>query len=113
MDGSKVQAIFKRPRHNKISVFIISQDYYELPKPTIRANGNIYHFFKPNKIRDVKNLYEDKTSMDMTFNDFKFLSTTCWDKKYQPLILDVTKENYTGRYRLSLSSLFVPDTSPF
>ena len=43
----KIQAMFKRGRHNKLSIFIISQDYYELPKKTIRANGNIYHKFKP------------------------------------------------------------------
>ena len=28
---SRVQAMFKRSRHNILSVFIISQNYYELP----------------------------------------------------------------------------------
>ena len=32
MDDSRVQAMFKRSRHNNISDFIISQDYYELSK---------------------------------------------------------------------------------
>ena len=32
MTDERVQALFKRSRHNNISVFIISQDYYELPK---------------------------------------------------------------------------------
>ena len=53
--NDKMQAMFKRGRHNNLSIFIISQDYYELPKRTIRANGNIYHIFKPNKFRDVQN----------------------------------------------------------
>ena len=48
MNDPRVQAMFKGSRHNNLSVFIISQDYYELPKRTIRANGNIYHIFKPN-----------------------------------------------------------------
>ena len=52
--------MFKRGRHNHLSIFIISQDYYELPKRTIRANGNIYHIFKPNNFRDALNLYQDK-----------------------------------------------------
>ena len=30
MDDSRVQAMFKRSRHNNLSIFIISQDYYEL-----------------------------------------------------------------------------------
>ena len=32
MDDSRVQAMFKRSRHNNLSIFIISQDYYELSK---------------------------------------------------------------------------------
>ena len=54
--------MFKRSRHINLSIFIISQDYYEPPKRNIRANGNIYHIFKPNFFRDVQNLDQDKIS---------------------------------------------------
>ena len=77
INNDKIQAMFKRGRHNNLSIFIISQDYCELPKRTIRANGNIYHIFKPNNFRDVQNLYQDKASMDMTLNEFKLLTSTC------------------------------------
>ena len=113
MDDPLVQAMFKRSRHPSLSLFIISQDYYELSKKTIRWNGNIYHIFKPNNFRDVKNLYQDKASMDMTLNEFKLLTSTCWNKTYQPLPIDMTKDKYTGRYRLGLNSIFVPESSPF
>ena len=62
MNDRRVQAMFKRSRHNILSIFVISQDFYELPKKTLRANGNIYHIIKPNKFRDVQNLYHDKAS---------------------------------------------------
>ena len=104
---------FKRSRHNTLSIFIISQDYYELNKITIRCNGNIFHKFKPNNSRDVLNLYQDKSSMDMTLNEFKLLTSTCWNEKYQPLTIDMTKDKNQGRYRLGLKSIFVPDSSPF
>ena len=113
INNDKIQAMFKRGRHNNLSTFIISQDYYELPKRTIRANGNIYHIFKPNNFRDVQNLYQDKASMDMTLNEFKLLTSTCWNKNYQPLTIDMINDKYTGRYRLGLNSIFVPDSSPF
>ena len=113
MDDPRVQAMFKRSRHNNLSIFIISQDYYELSKRTIRCNGNIYHIFKPNSFRDVLNLYQDKASMDMTLNEFKYLTSTCWNEKYQSLTIDITKDKYTGRYRLRLNNIFVPDTTPF
>ena len=113
MDDPRVQAMFKRSRHNNLSIFIISQDYYELSMKTIRCNCNIFHIFKPNNFRDVINLYQDKSSMDMTLNEFKLLTNICWNERYQPLTIDMTKDKYTGRYRLGLNNIFVPDSNPF
>ena len=113
MDDPRVQAMFKRSRNNNLSIFIISQDYYELSKRTIRCNGNIFHIFKPNNFSDVRNIYQDKASMEMTLSEFKYLTITCWNKSFQPLTIDMTKDKYTGRYRLGLNSIFVPDSSPF
>ena len=79
--------MFERGRQNNLSIFIIGQDYYELPKRTIRANGNIYHIFKPNFFKDVQNLYQDKARMDMTLNKFKLLTSTCWKKIINHLLL--------------------------
>ena len=81
MEDPRVQAMFKRSRYNYISIFIKSQDYYDLSKRTIRCTGNIYHIFKPNKLKDVQNLYQDKASMDMNLNELKYLTSTCWVKK--------------------------------
>ena len=105
--------MFKRGRHNNLSIFIISQDYYDLPKKTVRANGKNYHLFKTNTIIDVLNLYQDKSSMDMTLNELKLLTSTCWNEKNQPLTIDMTKNKFCGRYRIGLSSIFVPNSSPF
>ena len=113
MNSDKIQAMFERGCHNNLSIFIISQDYYELPKRTIRAYGNIYHIFKPYNFLDVRNIYQEKASMDMTLDEFRYLTTTYWNEKYQPFAIDMTKDNYTGRYRLELNSIFVPDSSVF
>ena len=113
MDDPRVQAMFNRSRHNNLSTFILSQGYFELSKRTIRCNGNIFHIFKPDNFRDVLNLYQGKSSMDMTLNEFKLLTSTCWNEKYQPLTFDMTKDKYTGRYRLGLISISVPNSSPF
>ena len=37
MVDHRVQAMFKRSRHNKLSIFIISQNYYELSKKQYAA----------------------------------------------------------------------------
>ena len=111
--GPVVQAMFKRSRHNNLSIFIIiNQDCYELPKRTIRANGNIYHTFKLNNFGVVQNLYQDKVSRYMTLKEFKLLISTCWNEKYHSFI-DMTKDRYQGRYRLRLNTIFVPNSSSF
>ena len=112
-DDPRVQAMFKRSKHNNLSIFIISQDYNELSKKIIRCIGNIYHIFKPNNFLDVRNIYEDKASMDMTLDEFKYLTSFCWDKQHQPLTIDMTKDKQTGRNRLGLNSIFLPETTPF
>ena len=105
--------MLKRGRHITLSTFMINQDYYELPARTIRANGNICHSFKPNNFRDVQNLNQDKASMNMTLFEFKNLTSTCWNEKYQPPLIDKCKGKHTGSYRLGLNSIFVPDRTPF
>ena len=77
MNNARVQAMFKQSRHNNLSIFITSQDFYELPKKTIRANGKIYRIFISNIFLDVRNIYLDKGSMDMTLDEIKYLNSTC------------------------------------
>ena len=113
MNDPRVQATFKRSRHNDLTIFLISQDYYELPKKTIRARENVYHIFKPNNFLDFRNFYQDKASMDRTSDEFEYLTSTCWNEKYQPLTIDMTKDKDTGRCRLGLKSIFVTNSNPF
>ena len=113
MNDPRKQTMFKRSRDNNISILKISQDYYELPNRTICANGNIYHIFKPNSFRDVLKIYQEKSSMDMTLNEFKLLTSTCWNEKYHSFTFDLTKDKYTSRYRIGLSSVFFHVSSSF
>ena len=49
----------------------------------------------------------------MTLNEFKYLTSICSDENYEPLIIYMTKDKYTGRYRLRLYSKIVTKSSPF
>ena len=66
MEDPRVQAMFKRSRHNNLYIFIISQDYYELPKRTIRCHGILFQIFKPNNFPDVLNLISRQS-----FNEYE------------------------------------------
>ena len=77
-------------------IIYLCQDYYESPKRTITANGELYHIIKPNNFIDVIIIYEDKSSMDLTLQEWKIKTSTCWTEKYQPLTIDMTKNKDTG-----------------
>ena len=51
--------------------------------------------------------------MDMTYNEFEYLTNICWDEKNQALTTDETRAKFTGCYRQGLKSIFVPDKSLF
>ena len=83
------------PKHLDIiilSIIIISKDYYELSKRGMRAIGNNYHVFRPKNFRDVQNLHQNKALSDMTPNELKLLPSICWNEKFHPLTIDMTKD---------------------
>ena len=51
--------------------------------------------------------------MDMTLNEFKYFTSSCWGETYQPSTIGFTKDKYSRPHRLGLNSLFVPNTKPF
>ena len=51
--------------------------------------------------------------MDMSLIEIKYLTSTCWNEKYQPITIGMTKDKNCRPYRLRLNSIFVPDSSPF
>ena len=77
LNDPRKQAIYKRSKHNSISYFKISQDYYELPAETVLANGNKYYLYKPNNFRDAQKVHQDRASTDTTPNEFNLLTSTC------------------------------------
>ena len=92
MNDHRVQALFKRSKHSNISVFINRRDYYEILKRIVRANGNLYHIFKPSRFRDVQGLYQDKANTNMTLTEFKLITSTRCKEKYEPLTFDMKKD---------------------
>ena len=49
----------------------------------------------------------------MSLQQFKDLLAIRLNQKYQPPTIDMTQDNYTGRYTSGLNSIFVPDISSF
>ena len=67
-------------------------------KISIKSSNQTISEMYNNSIK--RNMGIKRNSMGMNLNEFKFLTNTCWNEKYQPLTFDMTRDKYTDRYRL-------------
>ena len=100
---SKPGAFFTRSRHNNIDCIYISQNYYRLPRHTIRTNSNFLVLFNLDP-RDTDQLYRDSgSSVDFKdINTFRQLCQKAWSKKYGYLVIDKSKSDLNQKYRFQL-----------
>ena len=70
MNDKRVQMLFKRGRHNNLSIYVIVHGYYELPKDTIRENSNIIDHFITNNYCKIESIYRQLASTDMLIKEF-------------------------------------------
>ena len=108
-----VQMLFKRGRHNNLSIFVISHGFYELPKDTIRENSSIIHHFITNNFANVECIHRQLASTDMVIKEFKQFCHEVWNDGYNFITIDLTKKKNDGKYRRNLNTLYLPSTNPF
>jgi len=96
-------AFFTRSRHNNIDCIYISQNYYHLPRHTIRSNSNFLILFNLDPV-DTDHLYRDSgASVDFKdINKFRYLCERAWNKKYGYLVIDKSKTDLDQKYRFQL-----------
>lgn len=96
-----IREYFSMGRHNHIDSFYLCQTYAKIPKHLLRDNANCLIIFKQDDL-NLKHIYSDHVGGDMTFEEFKQMCSTCWQKPYE--FLSVFKDNQicNGRYRKCL-----------
>ena len=113
LQDPRVQMLFKRGRHNNLSIFVISHGFYELPKDTIRENSSIIHHFITNNFANVECIHRQLASTDMLIKEFKQFCHEVWNDDYNFITIDLTKKKNNGKYRKILNTLYLPSTNPF
>src|SRR5207245_2526468 len=95
--------LFTRSRHNNIDCIYISQNYYHLPRHTIRSNSNFLILFNLDPV-DTDHLYRDSgASVDFKdINKFRHLCERAWNKKYGYIVIDKFKTDLEQKYRFQL-----------
>ena len=105
---NKAEAYYTRGRHNNCDAFYISQNYFRLPRQTIRENANLIVLFA----QDAKNLmhiHADHCDDDMSLDEFKAFCRKVWKSdKHNFVTIDLTSEKLNGKYRKNLDCFYLP-----
>lgn len=92
---------FSMGRHKSVDCFYLCQTYAKVPKHLIRDNSNVVILFKQDEM-NLKHIYSDHVSPDITFNQFKNLCSKVWNEKHSFVTIDKESDVNKGRYRKGL-----------
>lgn len=95
---------YTRGRHSNIDCFYISQNFFKLPRQTIRENANLIILFYQDK-RSLRFIHEDYAWDDMSFIEFKKLCNKIWNDDYGFLTIDLSKKKENGKYKKKFTPL--------
>ena len=96
---SNKDLFFTRGRHKNIDIYYISQNYFHLPKNTIRNISNIIILFKQT-LRDIILLFHDIAGLDMNLEEWKQLCRKAWENDYDYLQIDRFAKIGEGGYTI-------------
>lgn len=90
-------------RHKDTDSFYLSQTYSSIPKQLIRDNANLLIIF-PQDVTNLKHIYDDHVSVDMSFQKFKEMCSLCWSEPNGFIVIDKDCTTQNGRYRKGFDS---------
>lgn len=104
---NKCEDYYVRGRHSNVDCFYLAQNYFKLPRQTIRENANFICLF-PQDLKNINHIYNDHVSIDMTKDEFRSLCKQCWSKPYGFVVIDLSSDKNNGKYRYKLDTFFIP-----
>ena len=106
---NKCEKYYIRGRHSNVDCFYLAQNYYALPRQTIRENANFICMFKQDS-KNVNHIYYDHVSADMDKEEFKKFCKYCWSKPNGFIFIDLTSNIDNGKYRSGFDNFYFPNT---
>ena len=99
---NKVEAYYTRGRHNNCDTFYIAQNYFRLPRQTIRENTNFIMLF-PQDAKNLMHIHADHCGDDMSLQEFQDYCRKVWSEASHNFVtVDLTSGKMNGKYRLIL-----------
>ena len=64
------ESYYVRRRHSNVDCFYLAQNYFKLPRQTIRDNANCIRLF-PQDLKKLNHIFDDHVESDMTKEEFR------------------------------------------
>ena len=101
---------YVRGRHSNIDCLYEAQNYFKLPRETIRENANFLCLF-PQGVKNLNNIFEDHVGSDMTKGVLRQLCNVPWEKQHRFVIIDLSSKKYNGKYRSGFDEFHIPNST--
>ena len=104
---NKCEYYYIRGRHSNVDCFYLSQNYFKLPRQTIKENANFICLF-PQDLKNINHIYSDHVGDDMTKEEFRKFCKKCREKPHGFAVIDLTSKKDAGKYREGFDNFFIP-----
>ena len=108
LEKDTCESYYVRGRHNNVDCFYLAQNYFKLPRQTIRENANFICLF-PQDMKNLNRISDDHVGNDMTKEEFRQLCNTAWETKHWLVIIDLSSKKHDGKYRSGLDEFYIPN----
>ena len=104
---NKAEAYYSRGRHNNCDTIFLSQNYFRLPRQTIRENCNFLMLFQQDT-KNINHIHADHCS-DIPLEEFRDFCKQVWKTKHAFVTIDLTSGIGNGKFRKNLSTFYIPN----
>jgi len=104
---NKCEAYYIRGRHSNVDCFYLAQNYFKLPRQTIRKNASFICLFRQD-LKSINHVYNDHVSSDVTKEKFRNVYKLAWEKP-RVVIVDLASNKNNGKYRIGLDTFYIPN----
>ena len=85
------ESYYVKGRHSNVDCFYLAQNYFKLPRQTIRENANFICLF-PQDLKNLNHIFDDHVRSDMIKEEFRKLCKIAWEKQHGFVIIDLSSK---------------------
>ena len=104
---TKPESYYTRGRHSDCDCIYITQNYFKVPRQTVRENCNFLIIF-PQDNKNLNHIHGDHAT-DLSLKEFKEFCRIVWRNPRNFVVIDLTSGIENGKYRRNFTDFYFPN----